>query len=119
MMGPAVEQTVYRDGSKAVIDINMPAATGNPATHVRSLYDLSAHTNQSWDMIDNSGGCSSGTFSGDLGDPFAGLVDVSKGKMTGTETLEGFSTKVYAVDADGATAKVWVDAKTGLAVRSR
>jgi outer membrane lipoprotein-sorting protein len=118
MLGSPMEQTIYRNGSKAVIDTNSPAQSGGvPATHVRSLYDLSAHTNQSWDLVDSSGGCSSGTFSGDWGDPFAGLVDVSTGKMTGTETVNGFATKVYVVNADGATAKVWVDAKTGLPVR--
>jgi hypothetical protein len=118
MFGPPVTQTIYRNGSKAVIDTNTPAqAGGGPATHVRSLYDLSAHTNESWDLVDSSGGCSSGTFSGDWGDPFAGLVDVSTGKMTGTETVNGFATKVYTVNADGATAKVWVDTKTGLPVQ--
>jgi hypothetical protein len=118
MFGPPVTQTIYRNGSKAVIDLNTPAPAGGTATHVRSLYDLSAHTNQSWDLTDSSGGCSSGTFSGDWGDPFAGLVDVTTGKMTGTETMNGFATKVYSVNADGgATAKVWVDAATGLPVR--
>jgi hypothetical protein len=118
MFGPAVTQTVYRDGSKAVIDTSMPAAApGGKATRVRSLYDLKAGTNQSWDLTDSSGGCSSGTFSGDWGDPFAGLVDVTKGKLTGTETVNGFATKVYTVDADGATAKVWAEAKTGLPVK--
>ena len=63
MFGPAVEETVYRDGSRAVIDLNTPAQAGGAATHVRSLYDLNAHTNQSWDLTDSSGGCSSGTFS--------------------------------------------------------
>ena len=46
-----------------------------------------------------------------------GLVDVSTGKLTGTDTVNGFATKVYAVAADGATAKVWVEAKTGLPVK--
>jgi hypothetical protein len=117
MMGSPVTQTIYRNGSKAVIDTDMPAANGSPASHVRSLYDLSAHTNESWNLTDSSGGCGSGTFSGDWGDPFAGLVDVSTGKMTGTETVNGFATMVYVVNADGATAKVWVEAKTGLPVR--
>ena len=49
MFGPPVTQTIYRDGSKAVIDLNTPAPAGGTATHVRSLYDLKAQTNQSWD----------------------------------------------------------------------
>lgn len=117
MFGLPVEETVYRDGSKAVIDMNTPAPAGGTATHVRSLYDLSAHTNQSWDLVDSSGGCSSGTFSGDWGDPFTSMVDLSTAKGAGTETLNGFSTKVYEAAAGGATAKIWVDTKTGLAVK--
>lgn len=118
MMGTPMTQTIYRNGSKVAIDTDTPAANGGAATHVRSEYDLTAHTNQSWDVTDRSGGCSSGTFSGDWGDPFAGLVDVSKGKLAGTATVNGFTTKVYSVNADGgATAKVWVEAKTGLPVR--
>jgi hypothetical protein len=117
MFGPPVEETVYRDGSRAVIDLNTPASAGVKATHVRSLYNLTAQTNTSWDMIDSSGGCGAGKFSGDWGDPFTPMVDLSKAKMTGTETMNGFATKVYVADADGATAKLWVEAKTGLAVR--
>ncbi len=117
LMTPAIEQTIYRNGSKAAIDTNMPAANGAPASHVRSVYDLSAHTNESWSLTDSNGGCSSGTFSGDWGDPFAGLVDVTTGKLTGTETVNGFSTKVYEVSVEGTTAKVWVEAKTGLPVK--
>ena len=117
MMTPPMTQTFYRNGSKAVIDTNMPAANGSPASQTRSLYDLSAGKNESWSLPDSSAGCSTGTFSGDWGDPFKGLVDVSTGTMTGTETLNGFATKVYSVNADGATAKVWVEAKTGLIVR--
>ena len=117
IMTPPMTQTVYRNGSKAVIDTNMPAANGGPASQTRSLYDLSAGKNESWSLPDSSAGCSTGTFSGDWGDPFQGLVDVSTGTMTGTETMNGFATKVYSVNADGATAKVWVEAKTGLTVR--
>jgi hypothetical protein len=118
MFGPPVTQTIYRNGSKAVIDLNTPApAGGGAATHVRSLYDLSAHTNESWDLVDSSGGCSSGTFSGDWGDPFASQGDLSTAKMTGTETVNGFSTKVYEVEAPGVKAKAWIDAKTGMTVK--
>jgi hypothetical protein len=117
MMGSPVTQTIYRNGSKVVMDTTMPGADGAPATHSRGLFDLTAHTTESWNLPDSSGGCGSGTFSGDWGDPFVGLVDVSTGKLTGTETMNGFATKVYAVAADGAMAKVWVDTKTGLPVR--
>jgi hypothetical protein len=111
-------QTIYRNGSRVAIDIDTPAANGGAATHVRSEYDLTAHTSESWNPANSAGGCGTGTFSGDWGDPFVGLVDVSTGKQTGTETMNGFATKVYAVAADGATAKVWVDTKTGAAGKS-
>src|ERR1035441_1684364 len=117
MFGPQVEETIYRNGSKAVIDLNTPAPAGGTATHVRSLYDLNAHTNQSWDLTNNSGGCSSGTFSGDWGDPFASQGDLSTAKLMGTETVNGFSTKVYEADAPGVKAKAWIDAKTGMTVK--
>jgi hypothetical protein len=71
----------------------------------------------SWDVADSSGGCGNGTFSGDWGDPFASLIDLSTAKLTGTETINGFAAKVYTAIADGANAKIWVDAKTGLTLR--
>jgi hypothetical protein len=117
MMGPAVEQTFYRDGSKAAIDTNSPAPAGGAAAHVRALYDLSAHTDESWDLTSSTSGCGTGTFSGDWGDPFTPLVDLSKATLTGAETMNGFATKVYTADADGATAKLWIEPKTGLAIR--
>jgi hypothetical protein len=118
MSGSPMEETVYRDGSRAAIDLNTPAVAGGTATHVRSLYNLTAQTNTSWDMIDSSGGCGAGKFSGDWGDPFTPLVDLSTAKLTGSEPVNGFAAKVYTADAGGgATAKLWVDVKTGLEVR--
>lgn len=117
MFGPPVEETVYRDGSRAVIDLSTPATADAKATHMRSLYDLTAHTDVSWDLVDSSGGCGRGNFSGDWGDPFTSLVDLSTAKMTGTETVNGFAAKVYVANVDSATAKLWIDAKTGLAVK--
>ncbi len=117
LMGPPVEETVYRDGSRAVMDMNMPATADAKATHTRSLVDLAAHTTASWDVVDSSGGCGKGTFSGDWGDPFSSLIDLSTAKLTGTETMNGFAAKVYTASADGANAKIWVDAKTGLTLR--
>jgi hypothetical protein len=45
MFGAPVTMQIYRDGSKAVID-----HIQQNGTHTRSLYDLQAHTNYSWDM---------------------------------------------------------------------
>jgi len=117
MFGQPVTETVYRDGARAVIDLNSAAPAGGTATHTRSLYNLNAHTNVSWDLIDTSGGCGNGKFSGDWGDPFAPMDDLKTAKQTGTETLNGFATKVYEMTAGGTTAKAWIDAKTGLMVK--
>lgn len=117
MMTPAITQTIYRNGSKAAIDTDIPAANGSPASHSRSLYDLPAGKDESWNLTDPNVGCSSGTFSGDWGDPFKGLVDVSTGTVTGTDTVSGFATNVYSVNVDGTIAKVWVEAKTGLPMK--
>ena len=124
LMGPPGEtMTVYRSGSKAVIDITHPGQTGPDAAPVRSLYDLQAHTNHSWNLTDGSAGCGGGTFSGSWGDPFADSADMTtqltqaNAKQTGMETVNGFSTKVYEVTADGQTMKAWVDAKYGLLIK--
>jgi hypothetical protein len=117
MAGTPMEETVYRDGARAVIDITTSASASAKATHVRSVYDLTAHTNVSFDKMDSSGGCGKGTFSGDWGDPFTPLTDLSKAKVIGTEMMNGFTTKVYIVEEDGVTAKLWVDTKSGLPIK--
>jgi hypothetical protein len=117
---------VYRDGLKAVVDLtSAPAQPGDKPTHVRTLYDLQAHTNVSWDAADANAECGNGTFSGDWGDPFAGAAglmgELNKMHPTlaGTETVNGVSTKVFEFIMEGTTAKskVWVDAKYGLVMR--
>jgi hypothetical protein len=117
MFPQPVTETVYRDGSRAVIDLNSPGATGATATHTRSLYDLGSHKNTSWDTVDSTSGCSTGGFSGDWGDPFAPMDDLKGAKQTGTETLNGFATKVMEEEVGGTKAKAWIDAKTGMMVK--
>ena len=122
MFGPPETLTIYRDGSKVVIDTLM-AGTKTPA---RTFYDLQSHTNQTWDMTQMKVGCSSGTFSGDWGDPFAqsgqdveGDLIKQGAKQTGTETVNGYSTKVYAIP--GGTPeqamKVWIEPSYGMVVK--
>lgn len=62
MFGPAVNQIVYRSGSKALVD-----QTSGSGTHTRTLYDLQAHTSTTWDLANAAGGCSVANFSGDWG----------------------------------------------------
>jgi len=123
MFGEPVTMTIYRDGSKVVID---HLSGGGATTHSRALEDLNAHTSISWSVDDSSGGCGSATFSGDWGDPFASSGDImgelakENAKQSGTETVNGFATKVYETDGTGPNkirAKVWIDQKYGFVVK--
>jgi hypothetical protein len=115
MSGPLPYQ-IYRDGTKAVID--------HPDRHVRSLYDLQTHTNHSWDTQHPENGCSAGNFSGDWGDPFetSDVDDLLKSatKPPGSETVNGFATKVIeATDPKtNIKLKVWRETKYGLVIKA-
>jgi hypothetical protein len=119
LFGPATTTSVYRNGSKAVIDIVQPG------THIRTVYDLQAHTNISWDASQAAAECGNGTFTGDWGDPFvgaAGLLDELNKQHptpTGTETVNGASAKVSEFVMEGAAgkSKVWIDPKYGMIMR--
>ncbi|MGB6431577.1 MAG: hypothetical protein WBF06_13405, partial [Candidatus Acidiferrales bacterium] len=125
MMGPGETMKVYRDGSKAVIDIIPAAGAAAGVTPARSFYDLQAHTSISWDPTSTAVTCGQGTFSGDWGDPFAGAADQASdlakqgAKKVGTESIDGFSTDVYTfLEPTTKTAyKAWVDTKYGLIVK--
>jgi len=109
MFGTPVEQTIYRDGSKALVQ----------QKNLRTLYNLQTHTNQSWDAT--RGGCSNGTFGGDWGDPFAMSAEIAKQnpKQTGAETINGVATKILEADIPGGKLKAWVDPQTGLLIRGQ
>jgi hypothetical protein len=122
MSGPGSTTRIYRDGPKAMIEL-----TNAQGQKTRTLYDLQAHTSISWTAETAAvGGCGSGNFSGDWGDPFSGSEDMTKDlgkpevKMTGAETLNGFATKVYEVagKTPAENVKVWVDTKYGLVVKA-
>jgi hypothetical protein len=119
LFGPDTTTTFYRNGSKAAMDIV------HPGTHVRSVYDLQAHTNITWDASQAGAECGNSTFKGDWGDPFVGsagmMDDLNKMHPTpaGTETVHGVSTKVLDFVMEGATgkSKVWIDPKYGMIMR--
>lgn len=117
--------TIYRSGSKVVVDFIQPAQGGNPASRSFTLYDLTAGTSTSWDPTASPIRCNVGTFSGDWGDPFAMTADVNSGiakgdlKPAGTETLNGIATEVYAGSSQGANIKAWLDQKDGLVIRAQ
>jgi hypothetical protein len=114
---------VWRDGSKAVIELTVPAGVGVPkATHVRTLYDLQAHVEFDWDAVDSSVPCIRGTFSGDWGDPFAQSAEMTadllkQATKVGTETVSGMAATVMTTGTGADAMKAWIDTKYGLLVR--
>jgi hypothetical protein len=119
MMGEGQVTKTYRLGSKALVD--QFNATDPKAAHSRSLYDLAKHTSLSWSWPDSSGGCGTGAFSGDWGDPFTGAANlIGPGtKQVGTETIHGLPTRIMEGSASGATVKAWVDTKYGLLMKAQ
>lgn len=120
---------IYRSGTKALIDVaGTSRSDSQPGNHTRILYDLQAHTSYSWSFnasSDQASQCSSGTFSGDWGDPFAMTSDLSKAivrgdfKQVATEPVGGVTTKVYDGTTGGRHVKAWLDAQTGLVMRAQ
>jgi hypothetical protein len=117
--------TIYRSGSKIVVDFVQPAQGDTPASRSHSLYDLTAGTNTTWDPEASPIPCTVNTLSGDWGDPFAMTADVTasiaKGdlKPAGTETLAGIATQVYVGSSQGASIKAWLDQKDSLVIRAQ
>jgi hypothetical protein len=117
--------TIYRSGSKALVEFVQPAQGDTPASRTLSLYDLTAGTNTSWSPDASPIQCSAGTFSGDWGDPFAMTAEVTKDiasgdiKPAGTETINGIATQIYTGTSPQETEKVWLDQKDGLVIRAQ
>ena len=122
---PGAATTVYRSGSKALAIVYEPAQGSTPATRIYSLYDIAAGINYTWSPDANPIPCSTGTFSGDWGDPFAMTAEVTKGiasgdiKPAGSETVAGIPTQIYSGSNAQATEKVWFDQKDGLVIRAQ
>jgi hypothetical protein len=115
-----VNFSIYRDGSKVLVDRqNAPEEQGKH--HVRLLYDLQTHNQVFWD-VDNPAYCNTAPFQDDdleLGDPFGADVDRFKGyaKEIGTETIHGVATKIYQQSSPGRTVEMWIDPKSGAAMK--
>ena len=119
---PGVTMVISRDGSKALIEMSRAPDAANPkGSHTRSLYNLSAHSNLTWDLNSPAGGCGKATFSGDWGDPFAMSAEVKQPGMkeTGSETIGGVSTTVFEGAEKGVSLKAWIDPKTGLLMKAQ
>ena len=123
---PGSLMTIYRSGSHALSDMYYPAASGTPARHVYTFYDLTTHTSHTWDPSIKPPSCGAGAFSGpaDWGDPFETTTELTAGiakgelKPAGNETLSGIPTKVYTGSSQGTDIKVWLDEKDGLVIRA-
>jgi hypothetical protein len=122
---PGASTTIYRSEPMVLMESNLPAQGATPATRTRTLYNLKAGTNVSWDPNAKPAACGgAGTFSGDWGDPFGMTADVTSGiakgelKPAGTETVAGVSTQVYSGTNGGSAIKAWLDAKDGLVIRA-
>ena len=117
--------TVYRSGSKVLMEMAQSAQNGSPATRSLTLYDLNTGTSWSWDPAASSPECSSGKFSGDWGDPFAMTAELNAGiakgdlKPAGTETVAGVPTEIYAGSSGQTSIKAWLDGKDGLVMRAQ
>ncbi len=126
MFGSTITMTIYRNGSKALIDSHSGVDwTGSKPMHIHALYDLNTQQTLTWDLVDSSIPCGSSTFSGSWGDPFADsaslLDDVYKQNpiQVGTETVHGMTAKVLEADDSTGKTKVWVDTRTGLLLKAR
>ena len=110
-------QTVYRSGSKALVETMLP---GN---HAKTLYDLAAMTSLTWNPDASPISCAAASFKGDWGDPFAMTAEVNDGvakgelKPAGTATIAGTQAAIYTGDAQGSTTKVWFDKSHNLVLR--
>lgn len=116
--------TIYRSGSKALMETIQPAQGTTAASRTLSLFDLEKKTTYAWNPNDSPISCGVGTFSGDWGDPFASTADLSseiaKGdlKPAGNETINGIATQVYTGTTQGANLKAWIDLKDNLVIRA-
>jgi len=122
---PDAVTAIYRSGSKALAIVNEPAQGSTPAMRIYNLYDLAAGVNYTWSPDTLPIPCSSGTFSGDWGDPFALTTDVKKDiadgevKLAGSETINGIPTQIYAGSNAQASERVWFDQRDGLVIRAQ
>jgi|HubBroStandDraft_1064217.scaffolds.fasta_scaffold00006_7 hypothetical protein len=124
MFGPTMTLKIDRDGDKAVVDETVPSrSAGSPGIHTHSYYDIKTHQSNSVDLNFAKENCSHGTFDDNWFDPFemsATLFSsLENAKQIGTETVNGFATKVMESGAAGpGHKKVWLDATSGLIIKA-
>ena len=118
-------QTIYRNGTQALIDTKQPAQPdGTPAHRSIGFYDLKTGVSLSWDPNAKPINCSAGHFSGDWGDPFDATKEINDGiaqgkfKPAGAESVNGIQTSVYTGSDQGMNIKAWLDKKDNLLIKA-
>lgn len=113
---------IYRDGNKAMVDMSMPKSADQPvAIHTRTLIDISAHQDVTWDLNDPKAPCGKGS-SPDWNDPFAQydqFMQSASGqpKKIGQEKVNELDTTVFDIPSKEAAGKMWRDDKYGMVVK--
>jgi hypothetical protein len=124
MFGPTMTLKIDRDGDKAVVDETVPSrSAGSPGIHTHSYYDIKNHQSNSVDLNFAKENCSHGTFDDNWFDPFdmsaTLLGSFENAQQVGTETVNGFATKVMESGAAGpGHKKVWLDTTSGLIIKA-
>ena len=125
MFGPSMTLKVDRDRDRAVVEETVAArSSGSTGIHTRSYYNLKNHRSFSVDLDFGAANCSTGTFDDNWFDPFetsaALMGDFANARQVGTETVNGFATKVLESGAAGpGYKKVWLDTASGLIVKAQ
>ncbi|MDE3198990.1 MAG: hypothetical protein KGN84_21755 [Acidobacteriota bacterium] len=106
MFGAPAEATIYRDGSKAAVEVK----------GVRTVYDLATRTSYAI----GAASCKVSRFADDWGDPFVMSKEVTQNKVKdlGTDIVNGVHTEVFEVGIADGKAKAWVDPKSGLVMKA-
>lgn len=121
---PGATTTIYRSGSKVLMETIQPVNGSTPASHSLHLLDLATKATLDWDPSANPPACGAGSNSGDWGDPFAMAAElnasITKGELkpAGSETIGGVPTQVYSGSSAQGTMKAWLDTKSGLVMRA-
>lgn len=113
---------IYRDGNKALVDLQVPKSTDQPAPiHTRTLIDLASHQDVTWDLIDTKSPCGKGN-GPDWNDPFGQydqFMQSASGKpqKVGEEQVNGMSATVFKVPSKDGDGKMWRENKYGMVVK--
>ena len=124
MFGATMTLKIDRDGDKAVVDETVPSRSpGSPGIHTHSYYDIKNHRSYSVDLNFAEANCSAGTFDDNWFDPFEMSATLMRSfgnaQQVGTETVNGFATKVMESGAAGPEhKKVWLDTTSGLIIKA-